>query len=84
MPSGNQTSHAFHALSHTSHAFEHLYKEKEGRHVGINQAIMESNDQFRRKIHQEIKLAHSESLSLKMEIKDSTGSFADIRCHPYD
>ena len=36
--SGDHTLHALHAshaLLHTLHAFEHLYKEKEGKHVCI-------------------------------------------------
>ena len=43
--------HASHALSHASHAFEHLYKEKEGKHVGINQSINQVFNQEEKYIH---------------------------------
>ena len=41
VPSCDHTLHtlnASYARSHTSYAFEHLYKEKEGKHVDINRS----------------------------------------------
>ena len=57
--SGDHTSHSSHAL-----LFEHLFKEKEWKHVGIKEKYIPNN--------QEIELAYSESFSsLKIEVEGS-------------
>ena len=55
---------------------EHLFKEKDRKHVGIKEKYIPNN--------QEIKLAHLESFSfLKIEVDGSSQSLTKIRCHPY-
>ena len=61
---------------HMCNAFEHIYKEKEGKHVRMKQSINRGISQEEKYIFQDIKLAHLESISSrKISVKGSSWSF---------